>query len=68
MLTLIDRIRVIDTLATRGKFDSIQMMRIVNNNVDYHEFGYYLDQLNTKKFIKVVGFNSERMEIYQINP
>ena len=68
MLTLIDRIRVIDTLATRGKFDSIQMMRIVNKNVDYHEFGDYLDQLNTKKFIKVVGFNSERMEIYQINP
>ena len=67
MLTLIDRIRVIDTLATRGKFDSIQMMRIVNKNVDYHEFGDYLDQLNTKKFTKVVGFNSERMEIYQIN-
>ena len=65
------KVKTLEMLITMTGFNGISTMRAYqetyHESLDWHEFGYYLDELHTKKLIRVTGFSRDGMTQYAWN-
>ena len=65
-----DNVKVLCEVMKTG-IDAMQIARqyfaVIGDRIDWHEFAYYLDYLNTVGILEVKGYNVDRMTQYRMN-
>jgi len=65
-----ENVKVLCELMERD-IDAMQVARqyfsVIGDRIDWHEFAYYLDYLNTVGILEVGGYNRDRMTQYRMN-